>query len=176
MRTLCVQEKESTVLFLTLMHLCGEMKISHISAQLATASFVWRLHCGDIILLCLHSKARGSFVCVIERQQELELACSGKKLDLAEDKTNPIKLKMERKEEKIVLQWAQKLSSARMLNPISFSATEFKMRLKKRVLRRVKQFQVTEFKGGGYASLNRSRISFTDIFHLEIKSSVESIS
>lgn len=89
MRILGVQKMEVTVLSLIpLVHLYGRMRISHMQAQLATASFVRSLFCGDIILLCLHSKAQGSSMCLIERQQELVPALSGRKLALAENKTN----------------------------------------------------------------------------------------
>ena len=70
-------------------------------AQLATASFVRSLCCGAIILLCLHSKAQGSSMRLIERQQERVPALSGRKqervpalsgreLGLAENKANKL--------------------------------------------------------------------------------------
>lgn len=114
-----------TVLSLTpLMHLCGAMRIIHMWAQLATASFVWRLCCGDIILFFI--QRLGAHLCTwLKGSKSLCLhAVEGSWVWLKTKQTNPIKLKKERKEEmkkeSRVLQSAQKLSSARMLNPISF--------------------------------------------------------
>lgn len=135
---------------------------------------VWRLYCGDIIPLYLHSKAQGSFMCLIERQQELVHAHHGRKLGLLENKTNKPNETWKGKKgenEDRVLQWAQKLSSARMLNPISFLSHWISNEIGEACVERNEAILVTEFKGGGYASLNGLPISFTDIFPLEIECS-----
>lgn len=124
-RALVVQKMEGSVLSLIpLKHLWGRWGLATWELnQPQHLLCVWRLCCGDIIPLYLHSKPQGSFMCLIERQGELVWAHHGRKLGLPENKTNKPnetwKGKKGRNEER-VLQWAQKLSSARMLNPISF--------------------------------------------------------
>jgi hypothetical protein len=59
----------------------------------------------------------------------------------------------------------------RMLNPISFLSHWISNEIGEACVERNEAILVTEFKGGGYASLNGLPISFTDIFPLEIECS-----